>query len=456
LARLGLLTGLLAACALPVSAQTVYVDAQGRPHESPVTATKLAGGRAISLNSGWYLCDATVNYTDTLTISGAVNLILGDDCTMHVIGNSVSGAYSAGIKVVGSGNSFTIWAERANSAAKELSSSTSGHLTVSGGYASAGIGGGMGDTVGMITINGGTVNATGGGGAGIGSGYKGAAGVIIINGGSVNAVGSFRSAGIGDGEYGYGGTVTVNGGVVHAESGYKGGAGIGGGVGKAGGTIINDLGFERLLSAAMNQQASGTITISGGTVNATGDGAGIGGNWNGAGSFVRITGNADVTAEGRYGGAGIGGRDGNAGMIVIATSGKVLAKGGEASDSSGVGAAIGQSGRDNRQMGVGISPIPNPADITAAAGGDAVFRVTVARTAHWIAYQWQRSTNGGESWSRVVDGPGVSGATKAALKLSGVTANMNGNLYRCVARVWGIGENSAIIYTTGPGRLTVK
>ena len=87
-----------------------------------------------------------------------------------------------------------------------------GSLTATGGFNSAGIGGGyLGDGK-NITINGGTVNATGtDGGAGIGGGENGNGEDITINGGKVNASGAYGGAGIGGGVNGIGSKVTVSG-----------------------------------------------------------------------------------------------------------------------------------------------------------------------------------------------------------------------------------------------------
>ena len=93
-----------------------------------------------------------------------------------------------------------------------------GSLTATGGFNSAGIGGGyLGDGK-NITITGGTVNTTGGdnGGAGIGGGAEGGGGNnITIKGGTVTATGGgYRGtggAGIGGGVNGIGSKVTVSG-----------------------------------------------------------------------------------------------------------------------------------------------------------------------------------------------------------------------------------------------------
>ena len=215
-----------------------------------------------------------------------------------------------------------------------------GSLTATGGFNSAGIGGGyLGDGK-NITITGGTVNVTGGdnGGAGIGGGEEGGGGNnITIKGGTVTATGGGYSgtggAGIGGGSSGSGENITINGGKVTATGGSYA-AGIGGGsVGFWGG-----------------ESGSGkNITINGGTVNATGTdgGAGIGGGENGNGEDITING-GKVNASGAYGGAGIGGGvNGIGSKVTVSGAAQVTATAtGSGPDWSGVGtgATIGNGG----------------------------------------------------------------------------------------------------------------
>ena len=156
-------------------------------------------------------------------------------------------------------------------------------------------------------------------------------GALSATGGSVDTdVDVIGGAGIGGGYRDNGGTITISGGTVNATGGDSG-AGIGGGG-------VGD---------------GGTITISGGTVNATGgdSGAGIGGGNNdagisgdnsGAGGTITISGSADVTATGGYRGAGIGGgNNGAGGTVTISGSADVTATGGYS------GAGIGGGYRGN-------------------------------------------------------------------------------------------------------------
>ena len=108
----------------------------------------------------------------------------------------------------------------------------SGQIEVSGGADASAIGsGGFGSSCGAITINGGTIIATGvDKGAGIGSGYyNSSCGAITIKGGIVTATGGKLVAGIGSGtSHSSCGDITITGGIVTATGGMYG-AGIGSG-----------------------------------------------------------------------------------------------------------------------------------------------------------------------------------------------------------------------------------
>ena len=107
----------------------------------------------------------------------------------------------------------------------------SGRIEVSGGANASAIGSGEGSSCGAITINGGTIIATGvDKGAGIGSGYyNSTCGAITINGGTITATGGDNGAGIGSGYcYSSCGDITITGGIVTATGGMYG-AGIGSG-----------------------------------------------------------------------------------------------------------------------------------------------------------------------------------------------------------------------------------
>ena len=238
-----------------------------------------------------------------------------------------------------------------------------GSLTATGGFNSAGIGGGyLGDGK-NITITGGTVTATGGSsGAGIGGGREGKGENITITGGTVNATGNEDGAGIGGGSSGSGENITINGGEVTASGGDNWddcGAGIGGGnggVGKnitiTGGTVNATGGYGGGAAGIGGAFANGeNITITGGTVNAAGSyfdhgmGAGIGGGGNSSGNNITITGGTVNVTGGYGGGAGIGGgAEGGGGNNITIKGGTVTATGGGYSGTGGAGIGGGSGG----------------------------------------------------------------------------------------------------------------
>ncbi|MDR1131669.1 MAG: putative Ig domain-containing protein, partial [Oscillospiraceae bacterium] len=240
---------------LRLSLAITYIDEDGAANTADnVTAIT----DQTTLNAGWYAVSGGVAIGNRVTVSGAVHLILTDGCDLTVNG---------GINVNG-GNSLTVYGQ----------SGGTGKLTANGGGDQAGIGSDYNDA-GTITINGGTVDATGGyNAAGIGSGSGGGygGGTVIINGGTVNARGAQYAAGIGGGYDAPGGTVTISGGMVTATGGDLA-AGIGGSLTYGG----------------------GTVTITGGTVDATGGAyaAGIGNGSDGDGGGTLDITNAIVFAS---------------------------------------------------------------------------------------------------------------------------------------------------------------
>ena len=167
-------------------------------------------------SNGWYVVYDDVTIADRITVSGTVNLILCDGATLTA---------SKGI-IVGSSATFNIYAQTNDEA-------TMGALVADGTNDKpkwyAGIGGVENAAAGMITINGGQINATGWCAAGIGSGGgTSTVGTITINGGIVTAQDNAHyGAGIGGGfSGGKAGTINLNGGVINAAgigSGYMGG-----------------------------------------------------------------------------------------------------------------------------------------------------------------------------------------------------------------------------------------
>ena len=167
--------------------------------------------------------------------------------------------------------------------------------------------------------------------------------------GSLKATGGDSGAGIGGGGQwgdGSGENITITGGSVTATGG-KWAAGIGGvGNGKnitINGGTVNATGTDGGAGIGGGSRSSGeAITINGGTVNATGTdgGAGIGGGDEGSGEDITITGGTVNAAGGDYG-AGIGGGISGNGKNITITGGTVTAAGGD------YGAGIGGGFRGN-------------------------------------------------------------------------------------------------------------
>ncbi|MDD6189713.1 MAG: InlB B-repeat-containing protein [Clostridiales bacterium] len=317
------------------------------------------GGGCITINGGTVIATGG---SGAAGIGGGANGAgtsrIGDR-TITITGGNVTangGKYGAGI---GGGN------QGAGSCDGGSINIIGGTVNANGGNDAAGIGGGKNGAGGNITISGtadvtaqgGNAGGNGGGGAGIGGGYYSNGGTINISGGKVTATGGSDSAGIGGGFQAEGGTINISGGTVIA-TGHEDGAGIGGGSYGAGGTItISGTANVTAKGGSSNSGcgagiggggglsgagAGGTITISGGTVKATGGtppsskhyGAGIGGGGagnrpGGAGGNITISGGT-VTAISDGNGAGIGGGggegDSDSGAFRTTDSGNAIIK----------------------------------------------------------------------------------------------------------------------------------
>ena len=310
--------------ALAANVSVTYLDETGTTQT--VTAAEITSSTA-TLGTGWYVVNADVTRTETITVTGDAKVILMDGKTLTV--SAVENSFNPGISVVG-GKNLTIFGQAGGT----------GVLNTTGDKWGAGIGSGYYDTsTGTITINGGTVNAYGGAvAAGIGCGYYDTStSTITINGGTVNAYGGESNAGIGGGSGENGDTITIHGGHVTAVG--ESGPGIGSdrttgaNITITGGTIqaTGDSG----IGGRYYVGSSGVINISGGIIEATsnGYGAGIGG-YEGDGGTITISGGT-VVATGGQGGAGIGGSGGGGAGIITIKGGTVTAKGGDRDFSGG-------------------------------------------------------------------------------------------------------------------------
>lgn len=165
-----------------------------------------------------------------ITVSSGAAVSVSENVDLYIEGSSVlqSGKNCAGIQKEDDG---------------QLTIDGTGSLESVGGEGGAGIGGASGKPGNNITINGGTITASGkagyGWGAGIGGGKGQGGSNITIRGGNVKAIPGAEAAGIGGGFKGNGTDISIEGGTVHAESGggTGGTAAIGGG--RAGGNGEN-------------------------------------------------------------------------------------------------------------------------------------------------------------------------------------------------------------------------
>lgn len=269
-----------------------YLDENGAEQTLTGAYTTVTSSVA-SWSDGWYVVDGEVTINSRVTVTGDVKLILKDGANLIVNG---------GISVP-SGSTFTVYGQQ-DGTGNLTSNGTNGtagiggtadnvnfgtivlaakgKITATGDIRAAGIGGGgkmnnKQPVNGTIHIYCGTIEATGGNwAAGIGGGADSVTNCeIIIDGGTITAQGGENNVGIGgtDGSK----TITINGGDIKAY-GSGAGAGIGGSYNASGGSITITGGFVEAGSigggSAENGGPGGTIIISGGIVTADRIGAG--------------------------------------------------------------------------------------------------------------------------------------------------------------------------------------
>lgn len=391
-AALALTAALVVGMTLPAFADTWYIDDGDISISAGENGNKVTQGSTTKEND----TDTVITNREPSTASSNTVTINADEGkTVNVTLNNVTinvdegyehgydpNAYKTAVSVTGSGNTnielngnntltsgyghaglehnktddsgtLTIQDEKNDDgSAKGSASDTTGSLTATGGYHSAGIGG-SDKQDGQVTITGGEIIANGGSqGAGIGGGAGnknavGGDGDVTISGGTITATGGSLGAGIGGGAYGNG-TVTVTGGDITAKATGDYGAGIGGGLG----AIPKDT----LIGG------NGTVTISGGTITEASGGymaAGIGSGYQGLGK-VTIEGDAVIkNAQGGEAGAGIG--SGTYGDSEIIIRGDAVI---ENAESSGNGAGIGSGQGDLYPDGDGMVIDPTVGNVT--------------------------------------------------------------------------------------------
>ncbi|MBR2968727.1 MAG: hypothetical protein IKC36_02680 [Clostridia bacterium] len=238
--------------------------------EKPIEVTESTD----TMTDGWYLMNSTFTKVGSLTVSGTVHLIIGNDANVNI---------RKGL-IVNAGNTLYIYAQSNDPAVM-------GTLTATAYDQGAGIGGAYETDAGTIIINGGRINADSGNSAGkngmvvsgaaIGGGYSANAGSVTINGGIISATSSLcRPIGSGTSSPDASCSVTINGGTItlsKASNSYGiGSFGENTVIKITGGTIINNL----------NESADGFIKgdaiITGGTISAAGtiDGSAVDANGN--------------------------------------------------------------------------------------------------------------------------------------------------------------------------------
>lgn len=227
-----------------VSAEGVQTATQGGQTYTGVfvvTGTSTTSKLVIKGSSG---TAAKVYLNDLhITVSSGAAVSVSENVDLYIEGSSVlqSGKNCAGIQKEDDG---------------QLTIDGTGSLESVGGEGGAGIGGASGKPGNNITINGGTITASGkagyGWGAGIGGGKGQGGSNITIRGGNVKAIPGAEAAGIGGGFMGNGTDISIEGGTVYAESGGGSGgtAAIGGGRVKGYGKNIQITGGDITLKKA--------------------------------------------------------------------------------------------------------------------------------------------------------------------------------------------------------------
>lgn len=339
-----------------------------------VTSADKTWGKANQ--ESWYVARGDITMENRVWAYGEVHLILADDCNLKLETVDEKNKYVGGIGISNSKYHLYIHAQSEGAVQGTLVcryTSTSptpyaalgdeGSITIDGGNITcegnegAGIGGSSNvtkGTIGTVTINGGTINATTSGfGAAIGSGASSASeGTVVINGGKINAE-SKSGAGIGGGSNNAG-IVTINGGDITATGGGFG-AGIGGGQSKTGTVTINGGKITAANTCQPDQYKGGAagigggtykngiVTINGGEINSASIyGAGIGGGYgkNGFGNDITITGGLVKAVSQKGSGIGPGYYSGTADVaeesLTIENSPFIFASGGSGGMEKGI------------------------------------------------------------------------------------------------------------------------
>ena len=77
----------------------------------------------------------------------------------------------------------------------------------------------------------------------------------------------------------------------------------------------------------------------------------------------------------------------------------------------------------------GPQVLTNPVDVTICVGGNATY--TASATNGTITFKWEVSSDAGNTFTPLTDGGVYSGTSTGTLTITGATAGLNGNYYRC-------------------------
>ena len=238
-----------------VSAVEYTANADNSVSKADVTfSAEKIDGSFDNLSSGNYYVSGNVVISKRIEVSGDVNLILTDGCSL----TAKKGIY------LKEGNSLTIYGQ----------TNSTGTLTAeSCNYVQAAIGGNDKENAGTVQIHGGKIIAQYDAdllrvyapcGAAIGGGNEGNGGNVTVFGGTVDIQQcDTDTAGIGGGYKGKGGTVKIYGGDITASNG------IGGGMDGANGDLYIYGGNVKATAQLQGDVSGGKVTVAGGEFNIT-------------------------------------------------------------------------------------------------------------------------------------------------------------------------------------------
>ncbi len=321
-------------------------------------------GSSVTLTNVQIICEAGVN----LTLQNVIinNSSYSDACPLTFTGADSKLLLKSGTTSTLTGGASAPGISMETTA--ELTLENNGTLTAKGGIYCAGLQCPIGAT---LTVSGeGTLNATGGtygGGAGIGGGKNAPCGSITIHGGTVNATGGgLKSAK----EFYHaidGGVITISGGTVNSANTTYGGIGgnsnEGSSISITGGTVTATGGPQAIGIGGVGSLGC-DVTITGGTVIATSAKvSAIGRNNTSLSGSVVISGGTVIAQNGgNYGGIDCCWGESASGTVTI-SGGMVTATG------SGKGAGICGSGVDSSGVAAGTGSVTiSGGTVTATSG----------------------------------------------------------------------------------------